>query len=192
MFAAALLVAGASHADDADDVEEAAFTANQYIGWTGITLYCPPSRVDKALSDAICTSVAAEFNFLTETAGVPHVVSRSDTYVQVMRDSLKLKNPLIFQVETTASGQANGTGLVGVNVALSARFFYGSAVNQTDKSTGPQTLPKGGDLVLWEQSIIGTTSGQQETTRNIAGVVNDDMKQWFATGFLKGWKASKH
>jgi hypothetical protein len=93
-------------------------------------------------------------------------------------------------IEVSTTTTKPGPGSSAVDVRLSAKKFYSNAVEQGETS-GPTSIPKGGDLVLWEQNVIGCGPSSQDLARQMNPLLGDDLKSLFAY-FLKGWKADKH
>jgi len=186
LMAAALVSATMSAAHAQEDDEERQFIVNQYKGWTGIVLRCTPNTSHKVVTAALCQSASAEFNYLAENSGIPHRVSDGEDMFQMTVNSRKLGTPLILNMTTSAT--TGNSGPMGVHVRLSGEKFYSTAVEQDAKPGDPEASPRGGDLVLWEQTVIASGFGDQQLARDMAPYVNDKMKMFF-TEFLKGWRA---
>lgn len=185
MFAAAL-VAGMNTAYAQQDDEERKFIVEQFKGWSGIMLRCVPGTSNKAITDRVCDSAAAEFSYLAENSGVPNIVSRGENSFQMYLTASKLGKPLILELETmTTTGQ---TGPIGVYVHLSANRFYSQAVDLSEAAGGPKLAPRGGTLTFWEDALIASGTSDQDLARVISPYVNEKVKLFF-TQYLKGWNA---
>jgi hypothetical protein len=185
MFVAAL-VAGTSMAHAQQDAEERKFIVEQFKGWTGIMLRCVPGTSNKLITERICSSAAAEFSYLAENSGVPNIVSRREDTFQMYMTANKLGKPLILELDTmTTTGQ---NGPIGVHVRLSASRFYSQAVDLSEGVGSPMLSPRGGTLILWEDSIIGSSNSEQDLARTITPYVDEKLKLFFSQ-FLKGWNA---
>ncbi|MGE7368320.1 hypothetical protein ACQKKX_04515 [Neorhizobium sp. NPDC001467] len=186
VLAAVLVASTLSTAFAQEDDEERAFIIKQFKGWTGILLRCEPNSQHKAIADAICQSASAEFNYLAENSEIPHRISKDENSFQMYLNAGKLGTPLILELETLATTGAGG--LTAVHVNLEARRFYSNAIEQDARPDNPESVPRGGDLVLWEHPMIASGYGEQNVVREMAPYVNDNIKSFFAQ-FLKGWKA---
>ena len=61
----------------------------------------------------------------------------------------KVPAALLLEVEVRIAG----TDFLGAAIRFEAGDFYGGAVNQA-ASSGPQAMPRGGTLVLWDQMMV--------------------------------------
>ncbi|EJC69543.1 hypothetical protein Rleg5DRAFT_5336 [Rhizobium leguminosarum bv. viciae WSM1455] len=186
LIAAAFVAATTCAANAQEDDEERKFVVDQFKTWTGIVLHCVPNASNTPVRDTICQSASTEFNYLAENSGIPHRVSDGEDMFRMTVNSRKLGIPLILNLDISAT--SSGGGATAVHVRVSAEKFYSMAIEQDAKPGEPEASPRGGDLVFWERSTIAAGFGAQQVARDVAPVVNDSIKAFFAE-FLKGWRA---
>ncbi len=183
LLATLLVATTMSVARAQDDNELKEFNIKQFKGWTGIVLRCQPATSNQDVADAICENAALEFNYLAESSGIPHKVSRNENSFLFHTKNIELENPLTLELTTSATANAN---VLAVHVQISAENFYIDVVAQDAGPGHPEALPRSGNLVLWERSVMAV--GDRQVVEALTPYVKDHIKAFF-TEFLPGWNA---
>jgi hypothetical protein len=160
---------------------ERAFLKKQYAGWGGIVLRCLHDKTSK-LAERVCDNIRTDAAFLAAASKVPFYAVKGDPYFEAALARLeKVQEGLILTAEVNVAD----SDVVGIAVRFAAGNFYSQAVD-TSETKGPQALPKGGTLVLWDRSMVAVGAEGSELINSVRGGTESILKS-FLTEFINNW-----
>ena len=166
------------------------FYTEQFAGWGGIILRCLHDKKSEP-AKRICENIKTDAEFLAAAAKVPFSLVEGGYFaVALARGAAgskysKVPDALVLE----ANVRVTGTGNIAVAIQFEAGVFYSKAIEQSEKD-GPEAMPKGGTLVLWDHLLLAMGQDGNE----IYGAVRDGtetiLKRFF-TLFVKYWTKPK-
>lgn len=188
IIAALMLLTLAAPAVAADDwifkpeaEQEREFYTAQFAGWGGIILNCLHHKASEP-GKRICGNIKTDAEFLAATAKMPfHSLLGSNSFLVSLARIRKIPDALVLEVNVGTIG----TGFIGVTIRFEAGSIYSKAIDKSEKD-GPETMPKGGTLVLWSRTVSAMGTDNSELYRDIRSSTETVLKNFFSL-FLKYW-----
>ncbi len=182
-FLAAVPVATAEQqltAEERQQVEQYQHEKNKknFIGWKGILFYCSIENQSNRALNEICERSYTNVDFLAASAKINLVKAKSasDLGFRAIVDDY-----LVLEVVLTATTAGRPSA---IHANLRAYKSYSKAVDTSFLATekkGTQAEPRSGDLIMWERSVIGASSGAtQELVPAVSDGIEQHIKQFFA------------
>jgi hypothetical protein len=150
-----------------------------FTGWKGVVFYCHSPTSDNKHLKEICEKSYTNVSFLAATAKVKLAKARDAAeaaYGAIVGDLLTLE----LELFSTESGS-----LTAVHADLRASVSYSNAVedvvSMAPKRSSARSKPRSGDLILWERTATGASSGSaQELVVPVSQGIEEHLKQFFA------------
>jgi hypothetical protein len=153
-----------------------------FLGLSGILFYCFFNENSSQTQKNICEQAGVNAEFLAATAKVNLIKTHSAYEVALLA---KVEKRLVLEVDLhfTASGSP-----AAVSARVIAYMDYSSAIEDSPteiKKDDGRVHPRSGKLIVWEEGVIGASSG---TTKELVTPVSEGIEQHlkkFFTDYLK-------
>jgi len=149
-----------------------------FSGWNGILFYCPYSKDSSKTQKDICEKADVNAEFLAAAAKLNLNKTHSPFEVGILAE---LEKRLILEVDVYSTSQ--GSPAV-VSARVVAYIDYSYAIENSPweiKKDDLKMLPRSGKLVVWEEAVIGASSGtSQDLVTPISQGIEQHLKKFFA------------
>lgn len=181
-FTAALATSSAS-AQAATDLDERAFYRKKFDGWGGIVFRCLYDT-KRDFDRRVCENATTDARFLAAAGKVPFRAVEGETYYSVAFVAALMKPKALILEANVRSSAASGH--IGVSLLLLAGNFYSDAVDKSE-AKGPESIPRGGTLVLWDRHVVGSGQVGSEFENALKNAFDTLLKNFFSL-FLEHWR----
>lgn len=152
-------------------------------GWRGVLLYCYLDGDSPEVQKDICEKAEVNAEFLAATAKINLIKTHSPYEARAIA---RLKKLLVLKIDVDLT---RGGSPAAVSARILALRHYLNAVEDRPFAKGkkddPLTVPRDGYLVMWEEGVLGATSGaSQELVTPISQGIEQHLKKFF-TDYLK-------
>ena len=149
-----------------------------FIGWKGILFYCSIDNQSNQALNEICERSYTNAEFLAAAAKI-NLAKAKDAYELCFR--AVVGDFLVLEVELTATKEGSPSA---IHANLRAYKTYSRSVDTSSLATkkkDPRAEPRLGDLIMWERSVIGASSGAaQELIAGVSSGIEQALKQFFS------------
>jgi len=124
----------------------------------------------------LCERASEDARFLAAAAKIPFKSVGTKGYFEVALAQSQLGHALVLDTTISATrGEARA-----VHMRLEATSFYSKAIDVDASPGAPESKPRGGDLVLWNRTVIGAGGPDSELERGISDGFETLLKDFFS------------
>jgi hypothetical protein len=148
--------------------EMKADSQRNFTGWHRLLMYCQPPDSNAGV---LCDSAFAQIRYLASISKLSIDTTREIGSFAYLRWSEREYLPLQLLITST-----KGDGPAALYATLRATAPFDHAIEKGESRT-----PRKGDLILWENDVIGASSaGRDELMPGISGGIETLLKQFVA------------
>lgn len=122
-----------------------------FRGWDGIAFYCTASPADD-FNKATCDWAGQRLRVAASSARISAAIVPSSAFDRAISIAQSdHPNPIELELELLAN---KNDFPFGIYVGLRAKKYYSRAAESPGPGKDPREMPRSGDLIFWEQSLI--------------------------------------